>query len=61
MGLFKIGSVIMYLHDLVEPILNCSKIFAETKANKLVTMISVISLWLIWGYSRIYVFPQIIY
>jgi len=61
MGFVKIGSIIMYLHDLVEPLLNSSKIFAETKANKVVTMLSVVILWLVWGWSRIVVFPQIIY
>ena len=57
MSFVKIGSVIMYLHDLVEPLLNSSKIFAEVKADKLVTMSSGILLWLIWGWTRIYVFP----
>jgi hypothetical protein len=61
MGFVKIGSIIMYMHDLVEPPLNISKIFAETKANKIVTMASVAVLWLVWGWSRIVVFPQIIY
>ena len=33
-GWVKIGSIIMYCHDLVEPILNCSKLLVETKSNK---------------------------
>ena len=61
MGLVKIGSIIMYLHDLVEPFLNLAKIFAETKAHKAVTMVSAALLWLVWGWSRIVVFPLIIY
>jgi dolichol kinase len=60
-GWVKIGSVIMYCHDLVEPLLNGSKILVETKANKAATGVSVILLWIVWFWSRLFVFPQIIY
>jgi len=57
MGLLKVGSIIMYLHDLVEPALNISKLLVEIKANKILSMACVVILWLVWGWSRIVVFP----
>lgn len=60
-GWTKVGSIIMFCHDLVEPVLNGTKILVETKANKNLTVVSVIALWVVWFYSRLVVFPQLLY
>ena len=60
MNFTKIGSLIMFLHDCGDIFMKISKIFVETNFKKS-TVIIAIWTWLFWNYSRLYVFPQIIW
>ena len=60
MGFAKIGSLIMFLHDWVDIWSPFAKIFVETPYD-ILTAIGAILTWTIWIYSRLYVFPQIVY
>ena len=60
MGFVKIGSLIMFLHDWVDIWSPFTKIFVETHYDKL-TVLGAVNTWTIWIYSRLIVFPQIVY
>ena len=60
MGFVKIGSLIMFLHDWVDIWSPFAKIWVETNYDKL-TMLGAGLTWSIWIYSRLIVFPQIVY
>lgn len=61
MGWFKIGSVIMFLHDLVEPPLGLCVIVAEIHCHVAVISFTGVVIWTDWLYTRLIVFPQVIY
>ena len=60
MGFVKIGSLIMFLHTWVDICGAFVKIWVETDCDNL-TVLGAASTWIVWVYSRIIVFPQIIY
>ena len=59
-GFLKIGSLIMFLHSWVDIWSPFTKIWVETHYGKL-TIFGAAMTWIIWVYSRLIVFPQIIY
>jgi len=58
--LIKIGSLIMFLHDWADIWTPFCKIFVETTYKKM-TVFGAAVCWFVWVYSRLIVFPQIIY
>ena len=60
MGFVKIGSLVMFLHDWVDIWSPFTKIFVETPYD-LLTGFGAFMTWSIWIYSRLYVYPQVVY
>ena len=56
----KIGSLIMYLHDWADIWTPFTKFWVDTP-YKYTTIVSGVIIWSVWFYSRLIVFPQIIY
>ena len=56
MGFVKIGSLIMFLHSWVDIWSPFTKIWVETEYKNL-TIIGASMTWIIWVYSRLFVFP----
>lgn len=59
-NVWEIGATIALIHDCSDIVLQLMKIFAETKAE-ILTGIAFITETLIWFYTRILVFPWIVY
>jgi hypothetical protein len=57
----KIGSIIMYLHDWADIPTAFTKAFIELKGKETLTWSFGASIIFIWLYSRLIVFPQVIY
>ena len=60
LNFIKIGSVIMFLHDWCDIWSPFTKIWVETEYKKL-TVIGAVMTWSLWIWTRLIVFPQIIY
>ena len=56
----KIGSLVMFLHDWADIPTSLLKFIVETNFKTATWVIGILNV-IVWGYSRILVFPQIIY
>ena len=54
------GSVVAYLHDIADIPANAGKVLSSTTFEKFAIMVG-ISLMAIWGFTRCYLLPKIIY
>jgi len=59
-NLTTIGAVIMFLHDWADIFSAYARAFSETRF-KLMATVNVVLLALTWLYSRLIVFPQVLY
>jgi hypothetical protein len=58
--MWEVGSVIAYLHDIGDIPVNIVKIMAETAYSGATAVVFIIHM-IVWGYTRCYVLPMIIY